>query len=68
MKHEEDIEDWYFNLQGQYTFTEYVCAKKALGGDGSCLSEKVKKKKKRTLYRIRNPLAAVSVAPSYWIN
>ena len=45
-KHEEDIEDWYFNLQGQYTFTEYVCAKKALGGDGSCLSEKVKKKKK----------------------
>ena len=45
-KHEEDIEDWYFNLQGQYTFTEYVCAQKALGGDGSCLSEKVKKKKK----------------------
>ena len=45
-RHEEDIEDWYFNLQDKFTFTEYVCEKKALKGEGSCLTEKVKKKKK----------------------
>merc|ERR1719225_428086 len=45
-KHEEDIEDWYFELQDKFTFTEYVCEKKALKGEGSCLTEKVKKKKK----------------------
>merc|ERR1712203_119410 len=45
-RHEEDIEDWYFKLQDKYTFTEYVCEKKALKGEGSCLTERVKKKKK----------------------
>lgn len=46
-RHEEDIEDWYFNLQDKYTFTEYVCEKKALKGEGSCLMEKVKVKPKK---------------------
>ena len=46
-RHEEDIEDWYFNLQDKYTFTEYVCEKKALKGEGSCLVEKVKVKPKK---------------------
>ena len=46
-RHEEDIEDWYFNLQDKFTFQEYVCRKKALKkGEDSCLAEKVKKKKK----------------------
>merc|ERR1719340_290622 len=44
-RHEEDIEEWYFNLQDKYSFTEYVCSKKALKGEGSCLTEKVKKEK-----------------------
>merc|ERR1711973_620895 len=47
-KHEEDIEDWYFNHQDKYSFTEYVCSMKALNGEDSCLSEKVKKKKKKS--------------------
>ena len=47
-RHEEDIEDWYFNLQDKYSFTEYVCSKKALKGEDSCLTEKVKKKKKNS--------------------
>ena len=46
-RHEEDIEDWYFNLQDKFTFTEYVCEKKALKGEGSCLVEKVKVKPKK---------------------
>ena len=46
-RHEEDIEDWYFNLQDKFTFQDYVCRKKALGkGEDSCLADKVKKKKK----------------------
>ena len=46
-KHEEDIEEWYFELQEKYSFEEYVCRKKALRkGDDTCLTEKVKKKKK----------------------
>ena len=45
-KHEEDIEDWYYNLQDKFSFQEYVCSKKALRGNDSCLREKVKKKKK----------------------
>ena len=47
-RHEEDIEDWYFNLQEKYSFTEYVCEKKALNGEGSCLMEKVKIKPKKS--------------------
>ena len=48
-RHEEDIEDWYFNLQGKYTFQEYVCRKKALKkGEDDCLAEKVSKKKKKS--------------------
>merc|ERR1719228_2122059 len=47
-RHEEDIEDWYFNHQDKYSFTEYVCSMKALNGEDSCLSEKVKKKKKKS--------------------
>ena len=44
-KHEEDIEDWYFELQEQFSFEDYVCRKKALKkGDTKCLTEKVKKK------------------------
>merc|ERR1719407_338566 len=44
---EEDIEEWYFELQEKYSFQEYVCRKKALKkGDTKCLTEKVKKKKK----------------------
>lgn len=45
-RHEEDIEDWYYNLQDKYSFTEYVCGKKALRGNDNCLMEKVKVKKK----------------------
>ena len=46
-RHEEDIEEWYFELQEKYSFQEYVCRKKALKkGDTKCLTEKVKKKKK----------------------
>ena len=47
-RHEEDIEDWYFNLQDKFTFQEYVCRKKALKkGEDSCLTETVTKKKKK---------------------
>ena len=46
-RHEEDIEEWYFNLQDKYSFTEYVCSKKALKGNDNCLMEKVKVKKKK---------------------
>jgi len=47
-RHEEDIEDWYFNYQDKYSFSEYVCSLKALKGEDSCLSEKFKKKKKKS--------------------
>merc|ERR1711915_672380 len=48
-KHEEDIEEWYFDLQDKYSFEEYICRKKALKkGDTKCLTEKVKKKSKKT--------------------
>jgi len=47
-RHEEDIEDWYFNLQDRYSFAEYVCSKKALGkGEDKCLQDKLKPKKKK---------------------
>merc|ERR1719330_2234493 len=47
-KHEEDIEDWYFELQEKFSFEDYVCRKKALKkGDTKCLTEKVKKKNKK---------------------
>jgi len=46
-RHEDDIEEWYFELQEKYSFEEYVCRKKALKkGDTKCLTEKAKKKKK----------------------
>merc|ERR1711915_731783 len=47
-RHEEDIEEWYFNYQDKYSFSEYVCSLKALKGEDSCLSEKLKKKKKKS--------------------
>ena len=48
-RHEEDIEEWYFHLQEEFSFQEYVCRKKALKkGDTKCLVEKVKKKKKKS--------------------
>merc|ERR1712133_229856 len=46
-KHEEDIEEWYFDLQDKYSFEEYVCRKKALRKGDDCLMEKVKVKKKK---------------------
>ena len=47
-KHEEDIEDWYFELQEKFSSDDYVCRKKALKkGDTKCLTEKVKKKNKK---------------------
>ena len=48
-RHEEDIEDWYFNLQDKFTFQDYVCRKKALRkGEDSCLVDKAQKKKKKS--------------------
>ena len=48
-RHEEDIEDWYFNLQDKFTFQDYVCRKKALRkGEDSCLADNVQKKKKKS--------------------
>lgn len=49
-RHEEDIEDWYFDKQEQMSFEDYVCRKKALRkGEDSCLGEKLKKKAKKKL-------------------
>merc|ERR1719516_696842 len=47
-RHEEDIEEWYFELQEKFSFEDYVCRKKALKkGDTKCLTEKHKKKNKK---------------------
>merc|ERR1711936_1414089 len=47
-RHEEDIEDWYFNLQDRVSFEEYVCRQKALKkGEDSCLAEQLQKLKKK---------------------
>merc|ERR1712126_46831 len=47
-KHEEDIEEWYFDLQDKYSFEEYVCRQKALKkGEDSCLEEQLQKLKKK---------------------
>merc|ERR1712029_1061129 len=46
-RHEEDIEEWYFNLQDKFTFTEYVCSMKALNGEDNCLMDKVKIRKNK---------------------
>ena len=47
-KHEEDIEEWYFEMQEKYSFEEYICRKKALKkGDTKCLTEKLQKLKKK---------------------
>merc|ERR1712142_1422495 len=47
-RHEEDIEEWYFELQEKLSFEDYVCRKKALKkGDTKCLTEKPKKKSKK---------------------
>ena len=47
-KHEEDIEEWYFEMQDKYSFEEYICRKKALKkGDTNCLTEKLQKLKKK---------------------
>ena len=47
-KHEEDIEEWYTQLQEKFSFEDYICRKKALKkGDRECLADKVKKKSKK---------------------
>jgi len=47
-KHEEDIEDWYFEKQDQVSFEEYVCRQRALKkGEDSCLVEQLQKLKKK---------------------
>ena len=47
-KHEDDIEEWYFEMQDKYSFEEYICRKKALKkGDTKCLTEKLQKLKKK---------------------
>lgn len=41
---EGDIEDWYFNLQGQVPLKQYLCSERVLKGeDDSCLYEKPNK-------------------------
>ena len=63
-KHEEDIEDWYFEKQDevgcrhfqhqtimnlQVSFEDYVCRKKALKkGEDKCLGDSLQKLKKKT--------------------
>merc|ERR1712029_1192031 len=47
-KHEEDIEDWYFEKQDEVSFEEYVCRQRALKkGEDSCLEEQLQKLKKK---------------------
>ncbi|KAJ8682289.1 hypothetical protein QAD02_018081 [Eretmocerus hayati] len=38
--HESDIEDWYYNLQGQVALTKYLCSERAVREDNSCFKEK----------------------------
>ncbi|XP_043478608.1 protein canopy homolog 3 [Leptopilina heterotoma] len=39
--HEEDIENWYFNLQGQVPLSRYLCTDRVLKGKSdSCLRER----------------------------
>lgn len=45
---EGDIEDWYFNLQGQVPLKQYLCSERVLKGeDDSCLHEDLKADKKK---------------------
>merc|ERR1711874_645564 len=46
-KHEEDIEEWYFNHQEETSLEDYLCRQRALKSkDRKCLQEKKSKKKK----------------------
>lgn len=39
---ESDIEDWYFNVQGEESLKTYLCSERALKGfDDSCLAEEL---------------------------
>lgn len=43
---ESDIEDWYFNVQGEKSLKTFLCSEKALKGyDDSCLAEESPKLK-----------------------
>jgi len=47
-KHEEDIEDWYFNHQEDTPLEDYLCRQRALKSqDAKCLGEKLTKKSKK---------------------
>jgi len=48
-RHDEDIEEWYFEKQGQISFEDYVCRGKALRkGEDSCLEDVIEVKGKKT--------------------
>jgi len=56
-KHEEDIEDWYFEKQEEVSFEDYVCRGKALKkGEDSCLGETLQKLKKKKTKKKDNKL------------
>merc|ERR1712212_670063 len=47
-KHDEDIEEWYFEKQDEISFEDYVCRQRALKkGEDSCLEEQLQKLKKK---------------------
>jgi hypothetical protein len=41
-QHEDDISDWYFDLQDKISLKQYICSDKALSpGEDECLNEEL---------------------------